>query len=181
MLLRQLGIRFGSLRPDVDESQRPGEAVLPYVQRLALAKAEAGWRQLAGLNLPPLPVLAADTSVVCDTLLLGKPDNTEHAVQMLLSLSARWHEVATAVAVRYKDQTELVYTQTRVKFRAIARSEAHAYVASGEPMGKAGAYAVQGQGGRFVERIEGSYSGVVGLPLVETEALLQRCAIQCRW
>lgn len=181
MLLRQLGLEFECLPQDIDESLRADELELAYVQRLARAKAESGWQSLPGLGRELLPVLGSDTAVVYDGRILGKPDSDADALQMLALLSGRWHRVVTAVALLHRQQCQLVCSDTRVKFRAIGRTEARAYLDTGEPQDKAGAYAIQGQGGRFVERIEGSYSGVVGLPLVETQALLRQFGIHCAW
>ena len=181
LLLQQLGLKFHSLPQDIDESLQLNERELAYVRRLARGKAESGWQSLSGLGRELLPVLGADTAAVCDGDILGKPGNDVEALQMLARLSGRWHRVVTAVAVYYHSQCELVCSDTRVKFRAIGHTEARAYLETGEPRDKAGAYAVQGQGARFVERIEGSYSGVVGLPLVETQDLLGQFGIQCAW
>ncbi|KAA6187268.1 septum formation inhibitor Maf [Thiohalocapsa marina] len=166
-LLQQLGLAHGLLPADVDESPLPGESAEAFVIRIALEKARAG-RQVAP---SPLPVLGADTAVVCDGRILGKPADAADAAAMLALLSGRAHRVLTGVAVLgQREQT--VLSETRVQFRQIAPAEADAYWASGEPRDKAGAYAIQGRGALFVERISGSYTGVVGLPLFETARLL---------
>jgi septum formation protein len=166
-LLRQLGLEFTVRALDVDETQRPGETVDAMVQRLALTKAEVAARGES------LPVLGADTAVVIDDVLLGKPADRAEGLRMLSLLSGRTHEVLTAVAVVRGDRGEVRLSRSRVTFRQITRDEAEAYWTTDEPRDKAGGYGIQGIGGIFAERIEGSYSGIVGLPLAETEALLQ--------
>ncbi|HTK98163.1 MAG TPA: Maf family protein [Pseudomonadales bacterium] len=166
-LLTQLGLMFTVDACDVDESRQPGETVEAMVRRLALTKAQASARGGS------LPVLGADTAVVIDDVLLGKPADRAEGLAMLSSLSGRTHEVLTAVAVVQGSRAEVRVSRSRVTFRKITRDEAEAYWATGEPRDKAGGYGIQGIGGIFAERIEGSYSGIVGLPLAETEALLQ--------
>ncbi len=170
-LLSLLGIRFDVAASDVDERPQPEETAETLVRRLALAKARAA------LSSSAVPVLAADTVVTVDGHVLGKPRDRDHALAMLSRLSERWHEVFTAVAVATPAMEAGSMTRTRVRFRAITSGEAQAYWASGEPADKAGAYAIQGIGGAFVAEICGSYSGVVGLPLVETLALLARLGV----
>ena len=167
ILLRTLGVAFSLADVEVDEVVSAGESVTTYVARLALAKAAAG---RAATN-KRLPVLAADTTVVIDDEILGKPRDSTDAIRILRRLANRWHDVYTAVVVFGATQTCRV-VRTRVKFRALADAEIAAYWASGEPADKAGAYGIQGLGGALVERIDGSYSNVVGLPLVETLELL---------
>lgn len=180
-LLQQLGLILEQVPATVDESLQAGETVLAYTERLARAKASAGWRHLVAAGKPARPVLGADTAVVCDDQILGKPGDEQAGMAMLASLSGRWHQVVTAVALLCRDDCLITSSDTRVKFRVISSTEALAYFRTGEPVDKAGGYAIQGQGARFVERIDGSYSGVVGLPLVETEALLQRLSVKCGW
>jgi septum formation protein len=166
-LLTQVGLVFLVRAPDIDESRLPGESAAEMVQRLALAKA----RRVA--QGETLPVLAADTAVAIDGVLLGKPAGPAEGLAMLTRLSGRTHDVLTAVALVHAARSEVRLSHSRVSFRTITRAEAEAYWASGEPFDKAGSYGIQGIGGIFAERIEGSYSGIVGLPLAETEALLQ--------
>lgn len=166
-LLSQLGLTFTVNAGDVDETRLPGEPVEKMVGRLALAKAEAAARG------ETLPVLGADTAVVVDGVLLGKPADRAEGLWMLTRLSGRAHEVLTAIAVVHCGRSEVRLSRSVVTFRSISDAEAEAYWASGEPRDKAGGYGIQGIGGIFAERIEGSYSGIVGLPLAETEALLQ--------
>jgi septum formation protein len=166
-LLSQLGLAFTVNAGDIDETRRPGEAVEDMVQRLALTKAEAAARG------ETLPVLGADTVVVVDGTVLGKPADRVEGLWMLTQLSGRAHEVLTAIALVHGRRSEVRLSRSVVTFRPISAAEAEAYWASGEPRDKAGGYGIQGIGGIFAERIEGSYSGIVGLPLAETEALLQ--------
>lgn len=180
-LLQQLGLLVVRLPTGVDETLQADESVLVYTERLACAKAQAGWRQMIAKGKLKRPVLGADTAVVCDDRILGKPADQQTCIAMLASLSGSWHRVVTAVALRYNDDCIVTRSDTRVKFRDITPAQALAYWNTGEPGDKAGGYAIQGHGGRFIERIDGSYSGVVGLPLVETEALLQRFSVKCGW
>jgi len=166
-LLDQLGLAYALVTADVDETPLPGEDPMPYVQRMALAKARAGRQMVSTAH----PVLGADTAVVCDGRILGKPADADDAMAMLRLLSGREHRVLTGIALLGK-QEQIAVSDTAVSFRVIAPAEAAAYWAGGEPRDKAGAYAIQGQGALFVERLTGSYSGVVGLPLFETAALL---------
>lgn len=166
-LLTQLGLVFTVNAGDVDETRRPGETIEDMVRRLALTKA------LVAARSESLPVLGADTAVVVDDVLLGKPADRAEGLAMLTLLSGRTHEVLTAVAMVHGPRSEVRVSRSCVTFRTISRAEAEAYWASGEPCDKAGGYGIQGIGGIFAERIEGSYSGIVGLPLAETEALLQ--------
>lgn len=167
--LQQLGLRFETLPADVPEQPLPGQPPRDYALATAMAKAEAAAR-LAPL---PLPVLGADTDVSIDGEILGKPRDRADALAMLERLSRRTHEVCSAVAVIAGDRRATAVTVTRVRFGAITPAQAAAYWESGEPADKAGAYAIQGYAARWVQGIEGSYSGVVGLPLYETCELLQ--------
>ncbi|MCC2638164.1 MAG: Maf-like protein [Moraxellaceae bacterium] len=166
-LLAQLGLAFTVLEVAVDESTRPGETPADYVRRLAREKAAAGLRQ-AGEGV----VIAADTSVVADGIVLGKPASFDEALAMWTRLAGREHEVLTGLAVGNARHVAAQVVATRVRFRDIAEAEMRAYWASGEPQDKAGGYAIQGLGAVFVTGINGSYSNVVGLPLAETAAML---------
>lgn len=174
-LLAQLKIRFKRVIPEVDESARNDEGVADLVSRLALAKATAGSEQ-AGDGLP---VLGADTLVAVDGVVLGKPVDRADALAMLARLSGRAHEVLSAVAVVCGGSIQAEVSRSTVVFRSISIAEAARYWDTGEPRDKAGAYAIQGIGSVFVERLEGSYSGVVGLPLLETERLLAAAGVDC--
>jgi septum formation protein len=171
-LLRQIGVPFRVVGANVDESVRPGEAASGYVSRLAAAKAEAGWR-----SADDAPVLGADTAVILDEEILGKPAGRQEAVQMLLRLSGRSHEVLTAVALRTGGGLEARISHSLVTFRAIEPTEADAYWDTGEPRDKAGAYAIQGAAAVFIAELRGSFSGVMGLPLFETAELLQAAGV----
>jgi len=169
-LLTQLGYRFTTRSTTaVDETPRPHERPAALVARLAQAKAEAG----AGAAGAGVWVLGADTEVVLDGRVFGKPLDAAAGVGMLLELAGRTHEVLSAVALAGDGSTRVALSVSRVRFRAIAEREARDYWASGEPADKAGGYAIQGRGAAFVERLEGSYTGVVGLPVFETLALLR--------
>jgi septum formation protein len=172
VLLRQIGVTFIVVPAHIDESHPPTERPNDYVRRMAFEKAET----VRANGEHRYPVLGADTIVTIDDLILGKPTNMEHAREMLQRLSGRWHEVLSGVAI-VADRSAVISVRTRVKFRHIRPGEIAAYWASGEPQDKAGSYAIQGIGGVFVERIDGSYSNVVGLPLVETATLLDDFSI----
>ncbi|MFT4580678.1 MAG: septum formation protein [Gammaproteobacteria bacterium] len=172
-LLQQIGVVFLVVPAHIDESHRVNERPSDYVRRMALEKAET----VRATSEHRCPVLGADTTVSIDNLILGKPTSIEHAREMLQRLSGRWHEVLSGVAI-IEDRAAVISVRTRVKFRQIAAGEIESYWASGEPHDKAGAYAIQGIGGAFVERIDGSYSNVVGLPMVETTTLLDDFAIR---
>lgn len=168
-LLAQLGLQFSSVQINVDETLRDESSTQAYVQRLAIAKAQAGV-QLHGTQLP---VLGADTAVVLDGKIMGKPKDQDDAFQMLQQLSGRVHEVQTAVAI-VQHNIAVETSTSRVTFRDISAQEARAYWESGEPSDKAGGYAIQGYGAIFVTHLEGSYSGVMGLPIYETAQLLKK-------
>lgn len=180
-LLKQIGVPFELLLlredlrrgVDVDETPLPDESPGVYVLRIAREKAATAVRQIAYRALPQKPVLSADTTVVFDGQIVGKPDDAEHAARILRALSGREHQVLTAVAVAMKEQIETQISVSSVWFRELADVDIRRYCASGEPFDKAGAYAIQGRAGAFVERLEGSYSGVMGLPLYETASLLR--------
>lgn len=174
-LLGQIGVRFEPRPVTVDESRQPREAARDYVLRLARAKAETAWalvsRGVAGA------VLAADTAVVVGDSILGKPRDRGEALAILDQLSARTHEVLTAVALRSSRGLESRISASRVTFRAVRPDEAEAYWETGEPRDKAGAYAIQGYAATFITALDGSYSGVMGLPLFETAELLAHAGI----
>ena len=176
-LLTQIGVPFTTLSAQIDETPFPDEDPAAYVERLARGKAQAGLASLAGVG--GACVLGADTAVVLDGRLLGKPLDEADALAMLASLSGREHEVLTAVAVIDAQRSETCVVSSRVRLRSIPVSEAQAYWASGEPQDKAGSYAIQGLAAVFVAGLQGSYSGVVGLPLCETAELLGRFGITC--
>lgn len=173
-LLQQLGVVFDVVVPDIDESWQAGESVEEHVVRLAVSKAQKGWT-MQSQNC--LPVLGSDTIVVVDDQVLGKPRDEFEASQMLTSLSGRSHRVLTAVAMVDQQRETHSLSESRVTFRRLDKREIDAYWASGEPVGKAGSYAVQGLGAIFIERIEGSFSGVMGLPVYETAELLKQFSI----
>jgi septum formation protein len=174
-LLRQIGVEFRTISAAVDESVQSGETPPAYVARIAAAKAEAGWRaRPAGAQAL---VLSADTAVVLDTEILGKPRDRSDALRMLLNLSGRTHEVLTAVALRSAAGIESRISRSLVTFRDIQSAEAGAYWDTGEPCDKAGGYAIQGAAAVFIVELRGSYSGVMGLPLFETSELLSSCGI----
>jgi len=181
-LLKQIGVPFELLLlredlrrgVDVDETPLPDESPGVYVLRIARAKAETAVRQIAYRALPQKPVLAADTTVVFDGQIVGKPDDAEHAARILRALSGREHQVLTAVAVALREQVETQISVSSVWFRELAEADIRRYCATGEPLDKAGAYGIQGRAGAFVTRIAGSYSGIMGLPLAETTELLQK-------
>jgi septum formation protein len=175
-LLAQAGVAHEvfALGPanEIDETPHPGEAPVEYVRRVARAKAEAGWNRMREQRLPEHPLLAADTTVAVDGRILGKPASAGAAEEMLRALSGRSHQVYSAVAVAWNNSIEAALSESNVTMRTLSDAEIAHYVSTGEPMDKAGAYAVQGRAAIFIERIEGSYSGVMGLPLFETANLL---------
>jgi septum formation protein len=173
-LLAQIGAKFKVMEIDVDESILGGESPRAYVERLARAKAEAGWQRVERDNLPRAPVLGADTTVAVDGRILAKPADDRDAAQMLAALSGRLHEVLTAVAVKYDSRLESAISVSQVRFKMLSEEEVARYVATGEWHDKAGAYGIQGHAARFVAELRGSFSGVVGLPLYETAQLLER-------
>jgi septum formation protein len=173
-LLTQLGVPYVVSAADIDEAPRPAERASDYVVRMARAKALAV--RARGM---PLPVLAADTTVVIDELVCGKPADEAEAVAMLERLSGRTHQVFTAVALAQGEAFSFRLSASEVRFRHVSRAECFAYWASGEPRDKAGGYAIQGRGAVFIEHLSGSYSGVMGLPLFETAALLRAAGVAC--
>ncbi len=185
-LLKQIGVGYDMLLlredprrdQDIDEAPIAGEAPPAYVMRIARSKAEVGWRHVVARRLPPRPVLAADTTVVLAGEIIGKPADADHARQLLARLSGHTHQVLTAVAVARNAQVETALCTSAVEFRELADLEIRRYAASGEPLDKAGAYAIQGQAAVFVRAIGGSYSGIMGLPLYETAEMLRRFGIE---
>jgi len=181
-LLAQIDVRFHLLlfrsrageEADVDETPLAGEAPDAYVERVARAKAEVGWQRMLQRNLPRAPVLAADTTVALEGRIFAKPADRAEAAQFLAALSGKTHEVLTAVALKSEDRLESALSRSEVRFKALAEAEIQRYLATGEGDDKAGAYGIQGRAGRFVAELRGSYSGVMGLPLYETGALLDK-------
>ncbi len=176
-LLGQIALPFKPLDVSVDERWDEDDSPEVFVIRVALEKARAGWAQVADSS--PLPTLGADTVVVQDGRVLGKPQDREDALAMLRSLSGTEHRVLTGVAL-VDDRESTRLSVNRVQFRELSDYELERYWESGEPKGKAGAYAIQGLGGVFAEHLEGSYSGVMGLPLFETTDLLDEFGIDYR-
>ena len=185
-LLKQMGVSFEMLllregvgrHADFDESQIGNESPRDYVVRVARLKAEAGWVRLEQRRLMRHPVLAGDTTVAFNDIILAKPQDREHAVAMLKQLSGTVHQVYTAVAVKFHDSLQEALSVTDVRLRVLSDDEIRRYVASGDPMDKAGAYGIQGKASIFIESINGSYSGVVGLPIFETSRLLAHFGFQ---
>lgn len=176
-LLQQIGVPFQQLVCGIDETPYVDESPEEYVCRMARQKAEAGWQLIQKQGLPEMPLLSADTSVVLGSKILGKPDNPDHACDMLLALSGNCHAVMTAIAVTNGRKTIVRLSTTQVQMTGFNQTRAEAYVATGEPSDKAGAYGIQGYGAILVESIRGSYSGVVGLPLQETADVLSEFGI----
>lgn len=185
-LLKQMGVNFEMLllreghgrNADFNESQLAGESPRDYVVRVARLKAEAGWLRLEQRRLMRHPVLAADTTVALRDTILAKPRDREDAVAMLKQLSANVHYVHTAVAVKFYDSLQEALSSTEVRFRELTDDEIRRYVAGGDPMDKAGGYGIQGKASMFIESINGSYTGVVGLPMFETARLLGHFGFQ---
>lgn len=180
-LLLQIGVAHEVLQvpapPGEDEPQHPGEAPVDYVRRTALEKADRGLLWMRAQALPGLPLLAADTCVVRQGQVLGKPADRDDAHRILRALSGSSHEVHTAVVLAHAQQRDMLVSVTTVVLRHLSDEEILRYCDSGEPYGKAGAYGIQGLAGSFVERIEGSYTGVMGLPLFETATLLAKAGV----
>jgi septum formation protein len=176
-LLRQLGIDFEVLPVNVNEDLGRGESPAAYAERLAREKARAGLRVIETRALPLQPVVAADTCVVADEQVLGKPGTRAEAQAMLCRLSGREHRVLTAVAVLHSGSERAALSVSRVRFRRLTVEEIERYWETGEPADKAGAYALQGRAAAFVAGIEGSHSGIVGLPLYELAQLLQQAGL----
>ena len=178
-LLEQLGVRHELLLPDADEDTEALELVLPneapaaYVKRVTQLKLDAALRRLKRRGLPAAPILCSDTTVALGRKIYGKPTDPADATRMLTELSSKTHRVLTAVAVATARKREQALRESRVTFAALTPEQIQAYVDSGEPMGKAGAYAVQGRAAAFISHLSGSYSGIMGLPMFETAQLLR--------
>jgi len=183
-LLNQLGVQHRPLLPDPGEDAealevaRSAELPLDYVQRVTRLKLDEARRRLRRRRLPPAPILCADTTVAVGTRILGKPEDAADASEMLRALSGRSHRVMTAVAVLAGTQVFLETSISRVRFAELSETTIRRYVESGEPMGKAGAYAIQGRIAAWIAHIEGSHSGIMGLPLHETTTLLARARVR---
>jgi septum formation protein len=182
-LLEQIGVRYELLLPDADEdaealeAERPGELPLAYVERVTRAKLVAARARLRRRGGVAAPILCCDTTVALGRRILGKPRDADDAARTLTLLSGRTHRVITAVALAAPRAARLAVCTSRVRFAALPRAVVAAYVASGEPFGKAGAYAIQSDLAAWIEHIDGSYSGIMGLPLFETAGLLRDCGI----
>ena len=184
-LLRQIGVEFellmlrndGPRGPDVTETIHPGEPAADYVARVCREKAAFAWSMVQSRRLPARPVLAADTTVTIDGDILGKPASKTEAIAMLERLSGRTHQVLTSVAVHHQDMIEQVTQVSDVRFATLSAASIKAYCATQEPYDKAGGYGIQGLAALFVEHIDGSHSGIMGLPLYETATLLRKAGI----
>lgn len=182
-LLEQLGVRYELLLPDADEDSEALEAVLKneapasYVKRVTALKLDAALVRLERRKLPTAPVLCSDTTVTLNRTIYGKPENDKDAERMLSELAGTTHRVLTAVAVQSGRQRFQALSTSHVRFDAMTATQIRAYVATGEPMGKAGAYAIQGRVAQHISHISGSYSGIMGLPLLETALLLQSAGV----
>lgn len=180
-LLRQVGIDFEVLLlrdlmprgPDVTEIVLPGELPEVYVARVTQEKAVAAWNAMLARHLPPRPVLAADTTVVINQKILGKPADRDAAIAMLSQLAGNTHQVLTSIAIKYQHQLLQCTQRSEVTFAPLSEAQITAYCDTAEPYDKAGGYGIQGVAARFIEHISGSYSGIMGLPLFETCELLQ--------
>ena len=177
-LLQQIGLNFTVLPSDIDETPLLNELSHEYVVRLAAEKAQACFAKLQMDQADLYPVLAADTTVSVDGRILGKPQDDADAFQMLSSLAGRWHEVHTGIAVATTTGVKTAISTTRVEMPKLSDEKILAYVATGEPRDKAGAYGIQGLASTIIKRIEGSYSGVMGLPIYETAMLLEQAGIR---
>ena len=186
-LLEQLGVRHvlllpnaaGDLPEDAEalESVQPGEAPADYVQRVTGLKLDAAAARLARRGLDDAPILCSDTTVALDGRIYGKPESAQDAARMLGELAGRTHQVLTAVALQAGGRRHAALSTSQVRFAPMTSAQIDAYVASGEPLGKAGAYAIQGPVAQYVERLEGSYTGIMGLPLFETARLLRAAGV----
>ena len=189
-LLNQIGVTFELLLADASEDAEsleahiPGEAALHYVQRVTLAKLQAAYQRLQKRHLPWAPILCADTTVAItlgdQEMILGKPADEADAKRILQTLSGKTHQVHTAIALLATEHTEpkMLVSSSNVTFRTLDDAEINAYIATGEPMGKAGAYGIQGVAGTLISHISGSFSSIMGLPLYETAQLLQETGIK---
>ena len=176
-LLQQMGLVFDTLHVDVDERIQENEPARDFVIRMALEKARAGWQH--ALRIQSLPVLGSDTAVVVDDEIFGKPRDRQHALDMLMRMSGRCHQVMTAVALVSESGEDVRVNCSQVCFRPLTMDEINAYWQTGEPQDKAGAYAIQGLAAQFIRHLHGSYSAVMGLPLYETAELLSEYGVQC--
>ncbi len=178
-LLEQLGVKFELLLPDASEDAealevvRPNEKPRTYVQRVTALKLEAALQRLKNRGLTPAPVLCSDTTVAIGNTIFGKPDNAEHAKEMLRQLSGQTHRVLTAVSIGTMRKQSRVLSISQVRFADLSKQDIDRYVASQEPLGKAGSYAIQGKAAAFISHISGNYSGIMGLPMFETAHLLR--------
>lgn len=183
-LLEQLGVRYELLLPDEGEDsealehEKPGEAPAAYVRRVTGLKLDAALERLERRGLAPAPVLCSDTTVALGRTIYGKPADAADAARMLRELAGHTHRVLTAVAVQAGRKRLAALSDSRVSFAPMTRADIAAYVATGEPMGKAGAYAVQGRAAAHIARIAGSYTGIMGLPLYETAGLLKSAGVR---
>ena len=177
-LLQQIGVYFSIVTADIDETPEAMEQSDAYVKRLAMEKAQAGYATVLQNAWVEMPVLAADTTVSINGEILGKPQDDEDAYRMLSLMSGRWHEVHTGTAVAYAGQVALKISSTMVEMDILSDAVIRAYIATGEPKDKAGAYGIQGIAGSLIKRIEGSYSGVMGLPVYETVKLLKQAGVR---
>ncbi|MFV2003858.1 MAG: nucleoside triphosphate pyrophosphatase [Gammaproteobacteria bacterium] len=175
-LLEQIGVNVVVQAVDIDESQQQDESVLVYVQRLAMEKASCGFDTIA--NQKKLPVLGSDTIVEVEGEVLGKPENRQQAKIMLQLLSGKLHTVHTSVAIVTEDARIIETSSSQVQFKVLEEHEIDSYLATGEADDKAGSYAIQGIAAQFIININGSFSGVMGLPLYETVLLLNRCGVR---
>lgn len=174
-LLEQIGVKAIVQDVDINESQKPGEPVMEYVQRLAMEKAQCGFATMK--NEHKIPVLGADTIVEVKGVIFGKPENRQQAKKMLQQLSGQKHTVHTSVAIVTEDKNIIDTSSSQVSFKVLQEQEIDCYLATGEADDKAGSYAVQGIAAQFIKNINGSYSGVMGLPLYETGQLLKQCGV----
>ena len=178
-LLEQLGVKFELLLPDASEDAealevvRPNEKPRTYVQRVTALKLEAALQRLKNRGLTPAPVLCSDTTVAIGNTIFGKPDNAEHAKEMLRQLSGQTHRVLTAVSIGTMRKQSRVLSISQVRFADLSKQDIDRYVDSQEPLGKAGSYAIQGKAAAFISHISGNYSGIMGLPMFETAHLLR--------
>ena len=183
-LLDQLGVRHELLLPDQDEDPEAMEVVLrgesptAYVQRVTMLKLDAAKARMQRRGLPSAPILCSDTTVAMGRTIFGKPQDAQDAARMLQELAGHSHRVLTAVAVGAARGSKSLLSVSRVSFAPMRQQDIAAYVKSGEPMGKAGAYAVQGRAAAFITSISGSYSGIMGLPLYETAQLLRSFGVK---
>ena len=183
LLLEQIGVRFELLLPGADEDaealevERAGELPADYVERVTLAKLDAARLRLAARGIPSAPILCSDTSVALGRRILGKPADAFEAVATLQALSGQTHLVITAVALGVGTNQWVAVSTSKVRFAVMPEAAIDAYVASGDPFGKAGAYAIQSGVAAWIEHIEGSYSGIMGLPLFETAQLLRKAGV----